>query len=242
MKDTKFDIIAFTAKNERYFPAFMKKEAWMDDTYFKHTEIEIPLGHSRYGGPVVDLPENVTHPEGLRFAAQVDLTKVSVFDKTELLPKTGQLFIFADILTDSGKVIYSDTPNEKLRRQIIEHDDNFWDGVLIDTIASATESWGERFREPEDEWERDHLQHLLNEEGRLWDDFAGGDQSKMFGIFTHCQLGKEKVEEITFSDKIILLQIGENGFNDEGVFSVLISKKDLAERNFDTCEFYWSQS
>ncbi|WP_414713014.1 hypothetical protein [Sphingobacterium sp. UBA6645] len=38
------------------------------------------------------------------------------------------------------------------------------------------------------------------------------------------------------------MQIGENGFNDEGVFSVLIPKKDLKNLNFDNCEFVWAQS
>lgn len=68
-----FDIISFTADKRRYFPASMNKESWMSEEYVKHTDIEIKLGQSRYGGPIVDLPENVKHPVGLRFVAQLDL-------------------------------------------------------------------------------------------------------------------------------------------------------------------------
>ena len=32
------------------------------------------------------------------------------------------------------------------------------------------------------------------------------------------------------------------GFNDEGVFSVLIPKEDLRNRNFENCEFSWAQT
>ena len=236
--NNKFDIISFTADNKQYYPASMKKESWMPDSYVKHTDIEIPLGHSRYGGPVIDLPNGIEHPEGLRFAAQLDLAKLSPFDKTGLLPKTGQLIFFADILNDTGKVIYADVTNNSLVRLIREHEDNFFLGVLVEKIFADVEVFSDRFRDAEDEWEREHA----NEDGKLWDDFAGSDKSKMFGIYTHCQYGQEEIEEITFSDKLLLLQVGENGFNDEGVFSVLISRQDLINKNFDNCEFAWGQS
>ena len=234
----KFEIIHFTADERQYYPASMEHESWMPENYVKHTEIEIPLGHSRYGGPVVDLPNGIEYPKDFRFAAQLDLSKFSTFDKTGLLPKTGQLIFFADIMNDTGKVIYSDVPNDKLIRITKEHEDNFFSGVLVDKIIADTETFEERFREPEDEWDKEHV----NEFGKLWDDFAGSEKSKIFGIFTNCQLGQENIEKITFSDYVLLLQIGENGFNDEGVFSVTIPKEDLKKLNFDNCEFAWGQS
>ncbi len=234
----KFDIISFTANNTRYYPASMERSKWMKDNYVKHTEIDIPLGASRYGGPVVDLPPEAEYPDNMRFAAQIDLAVFSQFDKTNLLPKTGQLIFFADIGTETGKVIYSDILNEKLIRTIKEHEDNFFDGVLINKVFADTETMEERFREPEDEWDREHA----NAEGKIWDDFAGSEKSKIFGIYTHCQYYQEDIEKITFSDKILLLQIGEEGFNDEGVLSVLIPVKDLKNKNFDNCEFAWGQS
>jgi uncharacterized protein YwqG len=208
------------------------------DTYVKHTEMEIPIGHSRYGGPVIDLPKEIEHPKDLRYAGQLDLAKLSPFDKTELLPKTGRLIFFADILKDTGQVIYADVPNDSLIRTIYEHEDNFFLGVLVDKVFTDEEVFADRFREAEDEWDKEHA----NEDGKLWDDFAGSDISKIFGIYTHCQYGQEQIEKITCSDNLLLLQVGENGFNDEGVFSVLISRQDLINKNFDHCEFAWKQS
>jgi len=66
-----FEIISFTADKRKYYPASMKHESWMPENYIKHTEIEIPIGHSRYGGPVVDLPNGIEYPKELRFAAQL---------------------------------------------------------------------------------------------------------------------------------------------------------------------------
>lgn len=230
-----FEIISFTADQRRYYPASMKHESWMSENYIKHTEIEIPLGHSRYGGPVVDLPDGMEYPKDLRFAAQLDLSKFSPFDKSGLLPKKGQLIFFADVINDAGKVIYTDASNEKLVRITKEHEDNFFSGVLVDKIFADTETLEERFREPEEEEE-------ANKDGKVWDYFLGSNKSKIFGIYTHCQYGQEEIEQITFSDKILLLQIGENGFNDEGVFSVTIPREDLKNLNFENCEFAWGQS
>lgn len=233
-----FDIISFTADTRQYYPAAMPKQNWMEANHVKHTDITIAPGQSRYGGPVIDLPPGVTLPDNLRFAAQLDLSTFAPFDKTGLLPKTGQLLFFSDIRTDTGKVIYADVPNDQLVRVIQEHEDNFFMGVLLADIYADTETMEERFRDPEDDDEKDDA----NEEGKIWDYFAGTDKSKIFGIFTHCQASEEEIAAITFSDKLLLLQVGENGFNDEGVFSVLIAKTDLKNRNFDHCEFAWGQS
>lgn len=233
-----FDIIQFTADTRRYYPASQKHESWMGDEYVKHTAIEIPIGQSRYGGPVIDLPVGIEHPENLRFAAQLDLAVFSPFDKSGLLPKKGQLIFFADIMTGAGKIFYADVANDQLVRIIKEHEDNFYAGVLVDEVFADTESWEERLREPEDEDEEEYA----NKDGLIWDDFAGSDMSKIFGIYTHCQYSEEEITEITFSDKIVLLQVGENGFNDTGVFSVTIPREDLKNLNFDNCEFVWGQS
>jgi uncharacterized protein YwqG len=227
MTSQPFDIISFTADTRQYYPASMKKQNWMEANHVKHTDIDIAPGQSRYGGAVIDLPVGITHPEDLQFAAQLDLAKFSPYDKSGLLPKTGQLIFFADIRTDTGKVIYADVPNEQLVRMIKEHEDNFFMGVLVDKVFADTETMEERFDK---------------EEEQEWDYFAGTEKSKIFGIYTHCQYSEEEIAAITFSDKVLLLQIGEYGFNDEGVFSVLILKADLEKRNFDNCEFAWGQS
>lgn len=231
-----FNIISFTAHPKQYYPASMKHESWMPENYIKHTELDIPMGQSRYGGPVIDFPPGISHPENLRFAAQLDLKAIAPFDTTGLLPKQGQLLFFCDLITNAGKAFYADVPNDALVRQIVEHEDHFFSGVLINEVFPDTENFSERLREPEYEWDN------INTEGKVWDDFAGSNRSKIFGIYTHCQMGQEEIEAITYSDKVLLLQIGTNGFNDEGVFSVLIPRQDLEQLNFDNCEFEWGQS
>ena len=91
---------------------------------------------------------------------------------------------------------------------------------------------------PTDNWDLEHK----NKDGKHWDYFAGSDKSKIFGIYTHCQYRQDEIERITFSDRVLLLQVGENGFNDEGVFSVTIDRIDLKNLNFDNCDFAWGQS
>lgn len=238
--NTTFDIIRFTGDKTLYYGADIEMPDILLETgnYKKHTEVNIPIGHSRYGGPVVDLPTGVEYPQGLYFAAQLDLSEFSPFDKTGLLPKSGQLIFFADIRTDAGKVIYADIPNSDLVRHIKEHENNFYSGMLVDRIFADTETLSERLRDPDDIDEKEYA----NKDGKLWDNFAGSDKSKIFGIYTHCQLGQEEIEAITFSDKVLLLQVGENDFNEEGVFSVLIPRKDLENKIFDNCEFAWGQS
>lgn len=238
MKDKVFEIVRFTLDSKRYYPASMEKQSFMGDEYVKHTEIEIPLGKSRYGGPVFDLPIGVEPPKDLWFAAQLDLAEFAPFDKSGLLPKKGQLIIFSDIMNDTGKIIYSDVSNNELVRHTFEHDKNFWDGVLIDQIFQETENFAERFVEPEDEEDEDYT----NEDGLMWGYFEGSEKSKLFGIYTNCQLCQEEIEEVMDSNTLVLLQVGEDGFNDEGVYSVLIDKDDLKNKNFDRCEFVWAQS
>lgn len=239
-KDTTFKIISFTPDNIKYFPGnIMEKSSWMDENYVKHTELNIPLGKSRYGGPIIDLPQNLEHPKDLRFVAQLDLQQFSLFDNSGLIPKEGQLFVFADITKKKGKVIYSNSLRKNLNRIIVEHNSHFFLGTLIDKIFSDTESYNERYVAPEhEEFESTNL----NEEGKIWDPFAGTQRSKIFGIYTDCQRDEKYIRKITSSEKVILLQIGKNGFNDEGVLTILITKDDLKNRNFDNCEVLWSQS
>lgn len=106
-----------------------------------------------------------------------------------------------------------------------------WHNDIGKVIYADTETLEERFRELEDEDEEEET----IEDVKIWDYFLGSDKSKIFGIYTHCQYEQKEIEEITFSDKILLLQIGENGFSNEGIFSVTIQREDLKKLNFDNC-------
>ena len=64
---------------------------------------------------------------------------------------------------------------------------------------------------------------------------------KNFGVYAHCQLHAEEKMEV-MKDYLVLLQIGENGFNEDGVFNVLIKKADLKNGKFDNCILECAQS
>lgn len=240
MKKEIFDIIELRPATKHYYGDSLKMPEILleDGLLVKAGTLDIPLGHSRYGGPIADLPKDFEYPKDLRFAAQLDLKQIAPQDVSGLLPKTGHLFFFADIIEDKGLVVYTNIDNNELVRVVKDHDDNFFEGVLIKEAFASTEKLSSRYREPEDEYEEEDA----NEEGILWDFFEGSETSKIFGIFTHCQMQEEQILEVVNSNKVVLLQIGENGFNDEGVFSVLIDKDDLKALNFSNCEFHWGQS
>ena len=107
--------------------------------------------------------------------------------------------------------------------------------MLIRRASEDVESFEERFRL---KGERDPQ----DAPDRVWDEFAGSNKSKVWGIFTHCQLDQQDVEDIVTDGKLVLLQVGEDGFNDEGVFTVLIRKEDLERRDFSRCECTWAQT
>src|SRR5512145_2011730 len=132
-----FNIIALSPGRQRYYPAAMRRESWMGEHHVPHDRIDIPLGKSRYGGPVVELPPGVQYPEGLRFAAQLNLAEVAPSDVRGLLPAQGHLIVFADMDSETGLVIYANVPTETLSRTVVEHEDNFSEGVLIDGFEAA---------------------------------------------------------------------------------------------------------
>lgn len=235
-----FEIIELLPATKHYYGDSLKMPEILlkDGLLVKAGTLDIPLGHSRYGGPIADLPKDFEYPKDLRFAAQLDLKQIAPHDTSGLLPKMGHLFFFADIIEDKGLVAYADIENSELVRVVKDHDDNFFEGVLIKEAFAATEKLSDRYRDPEDEYEEEDA----NEDGLLWDFFEGSETSKIFGIFTHCQAQEQQILEVVNSNKVVLLQIGENGFNDEGVFSVLIDKDDLKALNFSNCEFHWGQS
>ncbi|WP_298781931.1 DUF1963 domain-containing protein [uncultured Polaribacter sp.] len=260
MIDKIFNVIEIKADNKHYYPNSMKKESWMEDNYVPENEINIPLGQSRYGGCVIDLPKDFEIPKNMRFAGQLDLNEVGKFDKTNLLPKTGQLFFFADIKENIGKVIYKDIDNTQLQRVINEHEDHFFLGVLIKGFKPKQEKLSDYYKVPEEdlecwecggnitkckcefEYKKDHIKGLdLNEDGKNWGCFEGYGTSKIFGVYANCQtFSRERLK--IMEKQIVLLQIGENGFNDEGVFNVLIKEEDLKKLNFDDCTLEWVQS
>jgi uncharacterized protein YwqG len=322
-----FDIIRFTPSNEEYYPSIIDKDKFSKysrneakrNIYYH--ELEIPLGKSRIGGCVIDVPKGFEFPENMFFAAQLDLSEFSKFDKINVLPKKGFLYFFCDKYGVTGKVIFVDVENSELERIIKEeHEQFFYSGILIDKIYPETESYEERYIEKEpfkphnpmnifDEIKKRDTQSIQNlsrlkdtMEGEAkksldalleklqesykekdlkmeslknemaqkiddlkkknpfleqlynpdsqnkkedikemrWDDLAGCEKSKIFGIYSHCQYHEHEIKEITESDNYLLLQVGED-FTEVGVWSVLIPKNDLKNLHFENCKFAWGQ-
>lgn len=226
-----FDIIRFSPAGTWYYPVHADMEDFeRAGTHVRYPDMEIPPGQSRVGGPVIDLPEHTDYPANLFFVAQLDMAEFSKFDKTGLLPQSGYLYFFADEYGENCKVLYADVAAHELVRVVKEHEENFWIGCLIGSVRSDTESFGERYRMEDRE-----------DDTPAWDCFAGSEKSKIYGIYTHCQYEEEDIKNITCSNDVLLLQIGED-FTEEGVLSVLIDKNDLIQRNFDRCRSDWGQS
>ncbi|SHM00794.1 DUF1963 domain-containing protein [Hymenobacter psychrotolerans] len=228
--ESPFEIIRLRPDSVDYYPASVSIPSILQQQNFvPHPKVSISLGQSRIGGPVVDLPAGMEYPPDLYFACQLDLAAISPLDPTGLLPKNGQLLFFTDL--EKGKVVHTISANANLVRTIKEHEECFWNGKLITNFSTETETMSERF-DPSS---------IEDEDDTGWGYFAGSEKSKIFGIYTHCQLQQEEIEEIAFSSKTLLLQIGED-FTEEGVLSVLIEREDLRNLIFDNCEFSWGQS
>lgn len=92
-------------------------------------EVDIPIGHSKFGG-LPDLPAHFSFPKYhngyLSFLAQLNLREASPFDKENLLPKTGILYFFYDVVDQPWgfdkedkncfKVLYFDGDVKELTR------------------------------------------------------------------------------------------------------------------------------
>lgn len=224
-----YEIIRLSADKNKYKSKFIKGEFW-DKEYIDYDKVCIPIGKSRIGGPVVDLPMGMEYPKDMYFAAQFNLAEFKDWDKHKLLPDKGFIYIFVDDSLE-GTVIYSDCNTDELKRVIKEHDNQFFSGCLIDRIYRETENIEEKY---DKEWAKD-------DEELGWNCFAGFDKSKFFGLYNNCQLDEEEMLEIIKGTKVLLVQIGED-FTGEGILSVLIEKEDLAKKYFGKCVVEWSQS
>ena len=204
------------------------------DDYSDYLKTDIPLGCSRIGGPVVDLPDDIKYPEGYFFMAQINCSEIKPFDKAGLLPETGFIYFFTDHDLEDCRVFYTSKNIESLKRVTKIHEDQYFMGKLIKKYKMETENIESRYIEEEyDEDEEPEIE---------WDYSAGCDISKIYGIYTNCNAGEEEVLEfMKDKNKIILLQIGED-YMEEGCQSVIINKNDLEKKDFSKCTFEYGQS
>lgn len=224
-----YEIIEIIESKVKYKPKKLNNSIF-NEIFVDYDEIEIPLGKSRIGGPIVDLPENLVYPEEMYFVAQLNMLDLKEYDINSLLPDSGFLYVF---INDSfeGQVLYSDRDVTQLTRHIKEHEGQFFYGCLVEKFEGQTENIREKYDE---EWAREG-------EKIGWDCFAGFEKSKFFGFYNNCQLTENEMYEKSNERKILLLQIGEN-FTEEGILSVLIDVDDLIEKKFENCIIEWNQS
>jgi len=210
-----FDIIKLIISNENYD----------SDNYL---EKNIPMGCSRIGGPVVDLPDDIVYPEGYFFMAQLNCAEIKPFDKIGLLPENGFLYFFTRNYLDEGHVFYTLKGKEFLHRVTKKHEDNCYSGGIIDDYIMETETISSRY--------------IIENGKKNWNYFAGEEISKMYGIYTNCQAGEKEIFQfVEDKNRIVLLQIGSD-YAGEGCQSVFINKNDLINRDFSKCEFEYNQS
>jgi uncharacterized protein YwqG len=218
---------------KKHFPEYTVETLRENDRkeYDNYKDIDIPLGASRIGGPVVDLPEDIKYPDGYYFMAQLNCKELKKYDELNLLPSEGFLYFFVKNYGETGIVLYSHKDTANLKRVVKEHLDWYFSGRLIGGIKSEIETVESRY---------------ITEEGeKMWDFFAGTDITKVYGMYTNCQANEEetikKLNELKRSNSILLLQIGSD-FLGEGTQTVYINKNDLQELNFTRCIFEYSQS
>jgi uncharacterized protein YwqG len=196
--------------------------------YDNYSDINIPIGCSMIGGPIVDLPPDIEYPDGYIFMAQLNCSEIKPYDKIGLLPENGFLYFFIKKYGYDGMVFYTQKNKNLLKRIVKEHTDLFFYGKIVKEYKIDTETIETRYE--------------INEGKREWNYFKGDELSKIYGIYSNCQASeKEIINFMEDENRILLLQIGSNYF-DEGCQSVFININDLINKEFDKCVFEYNQS
>jgi len=83
--------------------------------------------------------------------------------------------------------------------------------------------------------------YKIDENGlTVWDEWAGEELSKIYGIFTNVQSTEDEIKSM-MKNKILLLQIGSD-FLGVGVQCVYIEEENLRRMDFSQCIFVYSQT
>ncbi|MBH1972079.1 MAG: DUF1963 domain-containing protein [Moraxellaceae bacterium] len=204
----------------------LKSRDIKEKDYYK--SLVIPMGKSRIGGSVVDIPPNIEYPQDTSFVAQLNCEDISKHDKLNLLPKKGFIYIFTTNL-QKGFVFYSSADVSQLERVIKQEAYWYSFGQLIEHIESKIDSFDQRY---------------VNENGQLeWSCITGEDITKIYGIYTNCQASEFEVREVMENEQnILLLQVGTDYQENCGAQSIYIKKDDLLNLDFSKCVFEYTQS
>ena len=177
---------------------------------------EFAIGESRVLSKYIDIADGLDYPKELEFLAQINLSDLSKFDNSGLLPKTGFLYFFQGPMIDDtyyecGKVIYSDEKNIVRKNAFIYNDDMVLE-LGIDNINIKRDIYSDE-----------------NEK-----------ENKIFGIYSDPQLNENEILKVS-NKYLVLLQLGWDIY-DEGVISFLISREDLINKDFSKIIYTYSQT
>lgn len=177
---------------------------------------QFSIGESRVLSKYIDIPNDLEYPTELEFLAQINLNDISKYDKTDLLPKTGNLYFFQGPLIDGtyyecGKVIYSDN-NNLIRKNVFVYNEDMLLELGIYNIKIKQDTYLE----------------------------DNDSESKVFGIYSDPQLDENDILKVS-NKYLVLLQLGWDIYG-EGVITFLITKEDLINKNFSKVIYTYSQT
>ncbi|MBS4214018.1 MULTISPECIES: YwqG family protein [Neobacillus] len=219
----------------------------------------IPIGSSKLGG-LPDMPDEMEFPKYdngyLTFIGQFKLKEMKPYDKDGLLPNSGILYLFYDVVEqpwgfeeEEGcfKVLYFDGDLATLKRkEYPEISDNYYPlnayQVNFKNISTISENPANLTFENEDEEEnfwnfRQELMELEDEEGNT------SPSHYMLGEPFNVQ--NDVFEELYNDEKepILLFQIDSDEedlgvmWGDCGLLYFCIDKEELANKQFDKVRF-----
>jgi uncharacterized protein YwqG len=197
------------------------------EMYDIYSELDIPIGKSRIGGPIVDLPDGINYPDNFIFLAQIDCSEYKKCDRLGLLPDKGFIYFFTRDPGNVGCVFYTPKSKDALKRIIKEHLDWYYNGQLLDEPKNEIEKIDNRYKE--------------NNGKREWDYNKGSEISKIYGIYSNIYKNeKETIDFMNDDNIVILLQIAGE-LQNEGCQTVYMNKEDLKRLDFSKCIFEYSE-
>ncbi|WP_226682870.1 YwqG family protein [Sutcliffiella horikoshii] len=225
----------------------------------KTDEIDIPLGSSKIGGSP-DLPSGCEFPQyeddHLTFMLQVNLSEAKPYDKDNLLPESGILYLFYEALEqpwgfdgDEGcfKVLYFDGDMEELeRKKSPSSRTEFVEfpafQLSFETIVTLPES-PEKLDFADDDEEANYFdfrQELVQPEDR-----DGKVVPAHYMLGAPMSIQNDVFEELfeDGKDPVLLFQIDSDEeladvmWGDSGMLYFCMEKEDLMEKRFDRVRF-----
>jgi len=223
----------------------------------KIDEEDIPIGTSKFGG-LPDLPDEMEFPQyekgSLWFIGQFNLEEIKTFDKDDLLPERGILYLFYDAYEqpwgfkeDEGcfKVLYFDGDlNELDRREYPTGDEGYLPldtyQMIFKNIYTISESPLEFDNEDEEENFGDFRQELIQPE-----DEEGNIVPAHYLLGEPFNVQNDVFEELNINEKeaVLLFQIDSDEedlgvmWGDCGLLYFCIKKEELKRKQFDKVKF-----